>query len=44
MSEDGLDDLTLINQNTFTDNPNVQRGDLLCQPYLAIPKLATTTF
>jgi hypothetical protein len=35
MSEDGLDDLTLINPNTlFTDDPNTQEGDLLCQPYL----------
>lgn len=34
MREDGLDDLTLINLNTFTDNPNTQQGDLLCQLYL----------
>lgn len=31
MSED---DLTLINLNTFSNDPNTQQGDLLCQPYL----------
>lgn len=44
MSEDGLDDLTLINLNTFSDDPNALKGDLLCQVYLATPQWIATVF